>query len=160
MARAAEGPEAVAGEELLVVYGSLMRGLGGASGEQDDLFDRLGVGGGLRRLGECHVAGRLYDLGPYPALRPARAAGEIVRGELHAVLDPAIWNVLDAFEGFDPADRPGSDYLRERIALQEPRALEAWIYVYNREPDARCRIGSGDWRAHLAKRADRPHVPD
>lgn len=147
--------------ERLVVYGSLMRGLPGPGAAAGDLLDRLGVGPGLERIGECRVSGRLFDLGPYPALRPAAAgADEVVVGELHRVLDSGIFAVLDAFEGFDPTDRAGSDYLRERIALLEPRDGEAWIYVYNREPDPGRRIPGGDWRRHLAERRDRAHVPD
>lgn len=143
----------------LVVYGSLMRGIPSADGAAGDLLDRLGVGAGLRRIGTCRVPGVLYDLGPYPALRAARRDDEVVCGELHAVLDPGIFAVLDAFEGFDPEDPSGSDYLRERIWLLEPRGVSAWIYVYNRQPDADRRIASGDWRLHLAKRADPPHDP-
>lgn len=144
----------------LVVYGSLMRGLAAADGATGDLLDRLGVGAGLRRIGACRVPGVLYDLGPYPGLRAARRAEDVVCGELHAVLDPGIFAVLDAFEGFDPEAPSGSDYLREQIPLLEPRGESAWIYVYNREPDANRRIASGDWRRHLAKRTDPPHDPD
>jgi len=175
------------GDDWLVVYGSLMRGLpphwaeatvtartdagliegvdaprpGGAGQESTgvDLLDRLGVGSGLRRVGDCRVPGVLFDLGPYPALRPARGDGDVVCGELHAILDRGVLAVLDAFEGFDPRDHAGSDYLRERVALVAPRGRRAWIYVFNREPDPAARIASGDWRAHLAKRRGSAHDP-
>lgn len=150
---------AAGADAWLVVYGSLMRGLASADGAPGDLLDRLGVGAGLRRVGPCRVPGVLYDLGPYPGLCAAQRADEVVCGELHAVLDPGIFAVLDRFEGFDPADRAGSDYLREPVALLEPRGPSAWIYVYNRRPDAARRIASGDWRRHLAERADPPHDP-
>jgi gamma-glutamylcyclotransferase (GGCT)/AIG2-like uncharacterized protein YtfP len=166
--------------EWLVVYGSLMRGLSGpgspssspgpARGGRDDegarraaeadLLDRLGVGVGLRRIGACRVPGLLFDLGPYPALRLAQTPADCVRAELHAILDPGVLAILDEFEGFDPQDHPGSDYVRQSIELLEPRGIRAWIYVYNREPGAERRIAGGDWRAHLAKRLDRPHDPD
>lgn len=145
--------------DWLVVYGSLMRGIASSDGAAGDLLDRLGVGAGLRRVGGCRVPGVLYDLGPHPALRASDRADAIVCGELHLVLDPGIFTVLDAFEGFDPADPSGSDYLRERVPLLAPRGGSAWIYVYNRQPDANRRIASGDWRRHLAKRADPPHDP-
>ncbi|MBK7947980.1 MAG: gamma-glutamylcyclotransferase [Deltaproteobacteria bacterium] len=163
--RDSEGAGVPEAGDWLVVYGSLMRGIASASadvaggGGGGDLLDRLGVGAGLRRVGACRVSGVLYDLGPYPALRAAVRTDEVVCGELHAVLDPGIFAVLDAFEGFDPADPSGSDYLRERVPLLEPRGRSAWIYVYNRQPDANQRIASGDWRLHLAKRADPPHDP-
>lgn len=146
-------------EDWLVVYGSLMRGLPAPEFGRD-LLDQLGIGDGLRRVGVCRVPGALFDLGRYPALRPARSDTDSVCGELHAILDPRALGVLDAFEGFDPQDPAGSDYLRERIELLEPRGLCAWIYVYNREPDASRRVMPGDWRAHLAKRVASAHDPD
>lgn len=162
------GPSAQAAEVgLLVVYGSLMRGLGRGPQAEDadredprDLLDRLGVGPGLRRIGPCRVAGRLFDLGPYPALRPARAAGEQVRGELHAILDPGVLAVLDDFERYDPRRPEQSDYLRQPIALIEPSGASAWIYVHRLEPEARRLVPSGDWRAHLAERVASGHVSD
>jgi gamma-glutamylcyclotransferase (GGCT)/AIG2-like uncharacterized protein YtfP len=175
------------GEDWLVVYGSLMRGLpscwagatvsarvdagliddldaagDGAAGPETasgDLLDRLGVGAGLRRVGECRVPGVLFDLGAYPALRPARDDADVVCGELHAILDRGVLAVLDAFEGFDPRDPAGSDYLRERVSLVAPRGGRAWIYVFNRDPDPATRIASGDWRGHLAKRRGSAHDP-
>jgi len=168
----------MAGAGWLVVYGSLMRGLpatgtdavlaarpgesaaaGAVAERPGDLLDRLGAGAGLRRVGPCRVPGILFDLGPYPALRPARSAADQVRGELHAILDPAVLAVLDAFEGFDPADPAGSDYLRASLRVIEPTVPAAWVYVFNREPDPARRIASGDWRAHLAERAASAHDP-
>ena len=171
-----DDPGASPGGDWLVVYGSLMRGLParetrathaarapGSAGAtpatmRGDLFDRLGVAAGLRRVAPCRVPGRLFDLGPYPALRPADGPSDSVCGELHALLDPAaVFAVLDPFEGFDPRDPAGSDYRRERVRLLEPSGIRAWIYVYNREPEPERRIPSGDWRAHLAKRGVSAH---
>jgi gamma-glutamylcyclotransferase (GGCT)/AIG2-like uncharacterized protein YtfP len=125
-----------------------------------DLLDQLGVAAGLRRVGPCRVPGRLFDLGAYPALRPASDPADRVCGELHALLDPGVFGVLDAFEGFDPLDPVGSDYLRERVTLVEPAGVDAWIYVYNREPEPARRVPSGDWRAHLAERGRSAHDPE
>lgn len=163
-------PAAGAEPGWLVVYGSLMRGLpasalafaGGAAdadGAPRDLLDRLGAGSGLRLAGPCRVPGVLFDLGAYPALRPAATGLDVVCGELHAILDPAVLERLDAFEGYDPGDPAGSDYLRAPITLLEPPGVVAWIYVYNRVPAAEQRIASGDWRTHLADRVDPAHVP-
>lgn len=137
-----------------------MRDLSAASGElATDLLDRLGVGAGLRRVGSCRVGGRLFDLGAYPALRRSPQDTGSVCAELHAILEPDVLAVLDAFEGYDPRNAAGSDYLRERVELLEPRGVSAWIYVYNRAPDPILRIESGDWRAHLAERGRSPHDP-
>jgi gamma-glutamylcyclotransferase (GGCT)/AIG2-like uncharacterized protein YtfP len=167
-----------------VVYGSLMRGLparatafasgdaagapvasgrpnaSGATGDSaaPDLLDRLGAGAGLRLAGPCRVPGRLYDLGAYPALRPAASEADVIRGELHAIVDPAVLERLDRFEGYDPNDHAGSDYLREPVELLEPQGVVAWIYVYNHPlPPAR-RVASGDWRHHLAERENSAHA--
>jgi len=165
-----------AAPDWLVVYGSLMRGLpvmadppgavddeiGTASPEPAlpvDLLDRLGVGASLRFAGPCRVAGELFDLGSYPALRRTSAATANVCGELHAILDLSVFDVLDAFEGFDPRDPEGSDYLRERVVLEAPQGIRAWIYVYNHPLDPARRVASGDWRRHLAERRSSPHVP-
>lgn len=153
-------PSASAGSDWLVVYGSLLRDLPNAHGEHaSHPFDRLGVAAGLRRVGPCRFTGALFDLGPYPALLRLPGGGGSVCGELHAILDPGILAVLDTFEGFDPHDPAGSDYLRERIELSEPVGLVAWIYIYNRSTHGIPRVESGDWRAHLAKRRDSPHDP-
>jgi gamma-glutamylcyclotransferase (GGCT)/AIG2-like uncharacterized protein YtfP len=146
--------------DRLVVYGSLMRDLPSATGERDpDLLDRLGVGAFLRRVGPCRVGGVLFDLGAYPALRRSPHDAGSVCGELYTILDPAVLAVLDDFEGYDPRNASGSDSLRERVELLEPRGLDAWVYVYNRATDPISRIASGDWRAHLANHCRTPHDP-
>lgn len=163
-------PERREAPDRLVVYGSLMRGLPAAGdeigagpaepGAGADLLDRLGVGTKLRRIGPCRVAGELFDLGPYPALHRSTSGAASVCGELHAILDPSVLDVLDAFEGYEPSDLAGSDYLRECVVLQEPPGVRAWIYVYNRALGAAARVASGDWRRHLAERGLNAHVPD
>lgn len=145
----------------IAFYGSLMRGLPEPGDTPStDLLDRLGVGHGLRRIGPCRMRGVLVDLGAHPALGPAREANDLVRGELHALVDPGILATLDAFEGYDP-ERPGeSDYLRRVVDLVEPVGARAWVYLYNRDPGAAPRVHDGDWRRHLAKRLASAHDPD
>jgi pyruvate carboxylase len=127
--------------DWIVLYGSLMRGLGAA--------DTLGISGRLRYVGPCVCTGELFDLGDYPGLRLGAAR---VLGELYALLDPRLLEVLDEFEGFD-AERPRESlYLRERVTLIEPAEIEAWIYIYNHAPLASTRIESGDWRDHIKVR--------
>lgn len=128
-------------ERYVAFYGSLMRGLDG--------IETLGIGSGLRYLGPCQLTGQLYDLGPYPGLRAG--PGRVV-GELHALLDETLLDVLDAFEGYVPGDPDGSLYQRARVPLLEPAGALAWTYFYNAEPDPTARIASGDWRAWLAAR--------
>lgn len=127
--------------DWIALYGSLMRGLGG--------LESLGIRHRLRYAGPCTCRGQLFDLGSYPGLRPG--GGRVV-GELHALLDPTVIEILDEFEGYDATRRERSLYLRERVALIEPEETSAWIYVFNSVPDASATISSGDWRAHLATR--------
>lgn len=127
--------------EWIVLYGSLMRGLGA--------MDSLGISDRLRYVGPCLCSGELFDLGHYPGLRLGDAR---VVGELFAPLDPHVLGVLDEFEGFDPERPRESLYLRERVNLIQPAQTCAWIYFYNRVPEAGTRVVSGDWRAHLHSR--------
>jgi gamma-glutamylcyclotransferase (GGCT)/AIG2-like uncharacterized protein YtfP len=146
------GDEVAAGD-LLVVYGTLLSGLGHQ--------ERLGVVRGLELVGPCRVRGALFALGWYPGLvldggAPALAAGDgstavpegLVTGELFRVLDPAVVAVLDRFEGFDPASPDTSEYLRVRVRVVEPE-VDAWVYAYvgPRHPDDH--LTHGDWRRHL-----------
>ena len=135
--------------DWLVLYGSLMRGLGA--------MDRLGVGGGLRFVGPCTCTGALFDLGDHPGL--CRGQDRIV-AELYAILDPSVVETLDAFEDYVPGRPDDSLYLRERTRLVEPAGTIAWIYRYNQTPPARRRVASGDWRAHLEERDRVPDEPD
>ena len=127
--------------DWIALYGSLMRGLEGAAA--------LALGDRLRYAGPCILAGELFDLGAYHALRPGN--GRVV-GELHALRDLEALKSLDAFEDFRPSEPRASVYLRERVELLEPKGAQAWVYVYNTVPDARRRIPSGDWRAELETR--------
>ena len=129
--------------EFIAIYGSLLRGLAA--------MQEIGVGNRLRFVGPCLIEGQLFDLGAYPGLR--RGTGLVV-GEIYALLDSEALKTLDRFEDFEPAQPHGSLYLRERVSLIEPADTEAWIYFYNQVPDASQQIESGDWRAHLAARAD------
>jgi len=126
-----------------VLYGSLMRGMGA--------MEELGIGDRLRFVGPCLVTGELFDLDHYPGLR--HGDGRVI-AELYALLDIGVLQDLDEFEGYTASQPRNSLYIRERVALIEPQGAEAWLYVYNTVPDARARIASGDWRAHLNERAN------
>ena len=125
--------------DRLVVYGSLRAGF--------DTQRRLGIDRMLRLLGPAVVAGRLHDLGAYPALTQGNVA---VAGELYEVLDPAVGDVLDPFEGYDPAEPEASQYVRERVMLISPPGVEAWVYRHRAPLDDTSLVRGGDWVAHLA----------
>jgi gamma-glutamylcyclotransferase (GGCT)/AIG2-like uncharacterized protein YtfP len=129
--------------DWIVLYGSLMRGLGA--------MDELGISDRLRYVGPCTVTGELFDLGCFPGMR--HGDGRVI-AELHALLDVEVIQVLDEFEGYSAARPRESLYLRESVALVSPPGVEAWVYTCNQVPDASMRIISGDWRAHLIERAN------
>lgn len=125
--------------DRIVVYGSLRASFGTQR--------RLGIDHMLRWLGPAVVAGRLHDLGAFPALTHGNVA---VRAELYEVVDPAVGDVLDPFEGYDPADPKSSQYVREWVTLISPPGVEAWVYRHRRPLDDTSLVRSGDWVTHLA----------
>ena len=130
--------------ELLAVYGTLM------SGQQYD--GRPDVETLMRSVGPCLLPGRLYSEGDYPWL-VAGDEGEVA-GELFEVLDPASFDVLDAYEGEGRHTTGGTgQYARRRMRLLEPD-VEAWVYVWEGRPRGEP-IDAGDWRTFLSLRGDR-----
>lgn len=121
---------------LVAFYGTLRRGT--------TIQRELGVEDMVAWQGVCHFEGVLHDMGEYPALTPGD--GSVV-GDLYRVLDPALFEILDPYEGFWPQDLEGSFYLRELYDLTEPTTT-AWMYVYNRTPPPDVAIRGGDWLRH------------
>lgn len=118
------------------VYGTLLRGL---------RFH--GALKGATFLGPARVRGRLFDLGPYPALAdgPDQVHGEVYR------VDAGTLARLDRIEDFDPRDPEGSLYRRvvRRSWLPDGEFRDVQVYLYNARVDPRRRIPHGDYRRHL-----------
>ena len=101
----------------------------------------------VREVVAATVAGRLYDLGPFPALGPG---GDRVHGELvliaPALLLPTL-RLLDQLEGFVPSDPRGSIYLREIAEATTDRGevIAASLYRYNRDPATLRYLPGGEW---------------
>ena len=101
---------------------------------------------GLQKLGRGHVSGQLYDLGDYPGATLDPAARTRVHGLVFALPDDgAVLSALDAYEGFDPTDPANSPFsrTRARVQLSDGQQIEAWMYVYNRDPRGAPRIADG-----------------
>src|SRR6266850_998554 len=92
-------PCSVAGDNLLFVYGTLMRGF-----PLHALLERRAT-----YLGEATTPGLLLDLGSYPAALKS-ATGKI-RGEVYRLTDPGLWRALDSAEG--------SQYHREQAGIEQ-----------------------------------------
>jgi gamma-glutamylcyclotransferase (GGCT)/AIG2-like uncharacterized protein YtfP len=126
--------------DLLAAYGELLSGLDGPQPQ--------GLKHGLALRGSCWIPGVLYDLGRYPALVPGD--GQVL-GELYEISDPGLFEDLDWFETYDRGRQTDPEYVRCLIPLIEPE-IEAWVYMYDRDPAGNPRVESGDWRGHLADR--------
>jgi len=93
------------------------------------------------------VAARLYDLGPYPAARPARHPGERVHGELYRLTRPTAFAALDRYEGCAPPAGMAPEYRREQTRVtQAGRRRLAWVYWYARPLRGARRLPGGVWR--------------
>lgn len=91
-------------------------------------------------LGPATLAGRLYALPRFPALRPPQAAGDIVQGEVHRLLRPAATlPVLDAYE--DARYRR----VQREATLEDGRRLLCWVYEWTAPLPEHRRIASGRW---------------
>jgi gamma-glutamylcyclotransferase (GGCT)/AIG2-like uncharacterized protein YtfP len=129
--------------ELLALYGTLMSPF--------DALDELGARRQLRLIGPCEIPGRLFDVGEWPSLL---AGDGVAHAELFEVLSAAVFERLDPFEQYDPADHASSIYIRERVRLLRPDA-EAWVYVANTPLTGARHISSGSWQEWLARGAHR-----
>ena len=103
-----------------------------------------------RHVGVATTTGRLFDLGRYPGMRAARAAREVVIGDVYRIADPRVLRVLDRYEA--GAERRKPRFVRERcvVTLARGRRRAAWAYVYRYGVVNASRIVSGDYRAHCS----------
>ena len=135
----------------LFFYGVLRPGL--ASGRMAELIGLLG------NARPATVSGKLYVVpdprGHHPAMIAA-SAGDRVHG---TVLTPgprfgmAELAEFDAFEGFDPVNCDGSDYVRLTLVatLSDGSAANADAYRWNRAVGGDCfPIAHGDFARYLA----------
>jgi gamma-glutamylcyclotransferase (GGCT)/AIG2-like uncharacterized protein YtfP len=104
----------------------------------------------LSYTGRGSISAALFDLGIYPAAVPASEGR--VWGEVYEMLKPrAVLKALDEIEGFRPGEPESSLYnrLETQVALDDGRAVDAWVYFYNAPLGRAERIESGDYLEHL-----------
>jgi gamma-glutamylcyclotransferase (GGCT)/AIG2-like uncharacterized protein YtfP len=126
--------------EYLFLYGTLLPG--DATGEPSRIVSSL------KRVGSGTVRGRLYDFGDYPGAVLDRSAKTSIKGELFELPnDDSALRALDDYEEFDRTDQETSLFVRTRTMarLRDGRRLNAWVYVYNRDPGSARLIPSGDY---------------
>ncbi len=130
--------------DCLFVYGTLRRG---HAAPQQQWLARS-----AQWLGEGSIAGRLYDVGDYPAC-VARGDGP-VRGDLYRV--PAGGDLLarlDEYEECSPAFPPPHEYVRRVVAVTRDDGSDvmAWVYLYARDVSGLVPVPSGDYLAWLRR---------
>jgi gamma-glutamylcyclotransferase (GGCT)/AIG2-like uncharacterized protein YtfP len=126
----------MADPDFVFVYGSLMRGL--------ELHHHMKSG---EYVCDATARGTLVSLGAYPGLIDGP---DTVRGEVYRFADlPAALDVLDDVEDFDATDPDASLYVRvsREVTTTDGRAVNAWLYVYNRTTKGARKVEGGDWRA-------------
>jgi gamma-glutamylcyclotransferase (GGCT)/AIG2-like uncharacterized protein YtfP len=124
-------------QDLLFVYGTLMRGF-------DHPMAKL-LSRSAEFLGASRCQGRLYLVKHYPGLVLSDNASDVVFGELVRLRTPeASLVTLDDYEGCGP-DVASPQYLRQvlPVTLDDGTVSEAWTYVYNRPVAKLKRIESG-----------------
>jgi len=114
------------GKVKILVYGTLKEG-----GPLHYLLE------GSRFLGKGRVWGyALYDLGAYPAARPAKE-DYFIWGEVYEI-EPALLELLNEVE---------NEYYLEEVWVEigESQVLKAWMYVYRRPLRASWCLSEGKW---------------
>lgn len=96
------------------------------------------LAGRVTWLGPASVPGRLVDLGAFPGLVPAQAAGERVRGDLYALAPDHRDALLDALDRYEGAS---FERVRQRVTGPDGPAV-AYLYAY-RGDTSRCRVVPG-----------------
>jgi gamma-glutamylcyclotransferase (GGCT)/AIG2-like uncharacterized protein YtfP len=128
----------------LFVYGSLVAAAGHVQGARLRQEAML--------VGPATIAGRLYRVSWYPALRPALAANDCVHGEVYRLNDAVkslAW--LDEYEGIVPGGTSAAaadEYARaeREVMLADGGVVLAWVYVYQRAVPEDARVADGRWR--------------
>ena len=123
----------------LFVYGSLLRGMSLSSYMEDARF-----------LGPAYVKADLFYLGFYPGIIQGE---QVVYGELYEVNQDQL-PIIDQVEDYIELDNERSAYLRKPVdafRLSDGRKLKAQAYFYNRSPEGKPRIESGDYRQFMTE---------
>ena len=126
--------------EYLFLYGTL----------KPDAADReiADVVKELRSVGRGRVPGKLYDLGDYPGAIVDASANTFVKGLLLELPNSkASLDALDRYEEFDSSNPRTSLFVRTRtrVRLTNGRNVQAWMYVYNRDPGNAPLIRGGEY---------------
>jgi len=124
------------------VYGSLRKSFGHP---QHHLLEK-----NTDYIGKAHFQGKLYNVDWYPGVVDSSNKNDRVTGELYKITQnrDTLLNRLDRYEGCLPDIPEPHEFIRRQRPvelLNDGSLLRAWIYLYNRQPDEKDRILSGDY---------------
>lgn len=103
-----------------------------------------------QQAGKGWIRGKLFDLGSFPAARPA--ADSWVTGRLYRIKDPEqLFEVLDPREGH--RQEANGLFSRDKVSVfrGDGATVKAWIYWWNRDTHDGPEIRSGDGRHYQRK---------
>ena len=124
--------------EYLFVYGTLQPGQ--APEEIAAIVDKL------RPVGTGFIKGVLYDFGDFPAAVLDPSSKQTIHGTVFELSnDPKVLKRLDEYEEFDPVASDKSLFVRVpcKVKMTDGRALNSWVYAYNRRLDSAPVLESG-----------------
>jgi gamma-glutamylcyclotransferase (GGCT)/AIG2-like uncharacterized protein YtfP len=124
----------------LFVYGTLRRDTGHSMS--------LWLATQARFVAPARLQGRLFLIDPYPGAVESVGANTWVHGELFELLRPeTTLQQLDEYEQAGAQFPQPAAYRREvkPVFLEDGSTVKAWVYLYNRPPDALREILSGDF---------------
>lgn len=124
-------------QQYLFVYGTLKRSVANPMGSL--------MRAHAAYVEEAIIAGRLYDLGPYPGL-VLEDSGTAVYGELYKILHPnALLSLLDAYEGCGQDEPRPHDFGRVEATVRDTSGVDyrAWVYIYQNQVDPSWLLPSG-----------------
>jgi gamma-glutamylcyclotransferase (GGCT)/AIG2-like uncharacterized protein YtfP len=124
-------------QDLLFVYGTLMRGF------DHPMAKRLSRSAEFCSDARCR--GRLYLVKHYPGLVLSDDADDVVFGELYRLRQPEeSFALFDEYEGCGPGVA-SPQYIRQLlpVTLDDGTVSEAWTYLYTRPVAKLKRIASG-----------------
>ena len=124
--------------EYLFVYGTLQPGQ--APEEIAAVVSKL------QPVGTGSINGVLYDLGDFPAAVLDPSSRHTIHGKVFKLSkDPKVLKRLDEYEEFDPGASEKSLFIRVpcKVKMIDGRALNSWVYVYNRKLDSARVLKSG-----------------
>ena len=123
--------------QVMFFYGTFMRGLSRTFMLEESEFLSLGV-----------VAGRLFDVGEFPALQ--QGTGRVL-GELFQVSDRLV-EKIDLVEGFEKNNPAGSLFRRQLApvkSLASSQTFQAEVYYYTDSLTDALLITGGDYRRYI-----------